>query len=86
MELNELPDDGDAQNLDRELKWLENQGNVLSERATNIQGLRLIHQQIAGMEGTKMLVFGVNGLIAIAAVNVIFFKSLKKTFKDRKLI
>lgn len=86
MELNELPDDGDAQNLDRELKWLENQGNVLSERATNIQGLRLINQQIAGMVGTKMLVFGVIGLIAIAAVNVIFFKSLKKTFKDRKLI
>lgn len=38
------------------------------------------------MVGTKLLVFGIVGLVGIAAVNLVFFRSLKKTFKDRKLI
>jgi hypothetical protein len=38
------------------------------------------------MIGTKMFIFAIIGLIVIAAANVIFYKILKKAFKDRKLI
>lgn len=41
---------------------------------------------MANMVGTKLIVFGIVGLLGIAVVNFIFFRSLKKTFKDRKLI
>lgn len=44
MELHELPDANDAQNLERELNWLEQQSNSLYERASNIRGLRSINQ------------------------------------------
>jgi hypothetical protein len=38
------------------------------------------------MIGTKMFIFAIIGLIVIATANVIFYKILKKAFKDRKLI
>lgn len=38
------------------------------------------------MVGTKMIFFAIIGLVVIGAVNFVFFKTLKKTFKDRKLI
>jgi hypothetical protein len=38
------------------------------------------------MIGTKMFFFALIGLVVIASANVIFYKILKKAFKDRKLI
>lgn len=35
---------------------------------------------------TKMIVFAVIGLVSIAVVNYLFFKEVKKTFKERKLM
>jgi hypothetical protein len=35
---------------------------------------------------TKMIGFAIVGLIAIIVVNVLFYRELKKTFKERKLI
>ena len=86
MELHELPSANDAENLERELNWLEQQSQMLGERSSNIQGLRSINQEMANMVGTKLIVFGIVGLIGIAVVNLVFFRSLKKTFKERKLI
>lgn len=86
MELQNLPDMNDGQNLETELNWLDQQTTALSSRADNIEGLRRINYQISGMVGTKMILFAVIGLIVIALVNVTFYRILKKTFKDRKLI
>lgn len=36
MELHNLPDASDADNLERELKWLDQQTGALSQRAENI--------------------------------------------------
>jgi len=58
----------------------------LSQRAENIEGLRRINYQINGMVGNKMIFMAIIGLAVIAGVNFAFFKILKKTFKDRKLI
>lgn len=38
------------------------------------------------MVGTKMILFAIVGMLVILGVNFVFYKSLKKTFKDRKLI
>jgi len=35
---------------------------------------------------TKMIGFAIVGLIAIIVVNILFYRELKKTFKERKLI
>lgn len=86
MELHELPDASDGDNLERELNWLDQQTTTLSHRAENIEGLRRINYQINGMVGTKMIYFAIIGLAAIGVVNFAFFKMLRKTFKDRKLI
>jgi hypothetical protein len=86
MELHNLPDSNDGENLERELKWLDQQTNVLSGRADNIEKLRRINYQINHMIGTKMFVFAIIGLIVIASANIVFYKILKKAFKDRKLI
>lgn len=38
------------------------------------------------MMSTKMIGFAIVGLVSIIAVNVLFYRELKKTFKERKLI
>lgn len=86
MELHQLPSANDAENLERELNWLEQQAVTLGTHSSNIQGLRLVNQELVGMVGTKLMVFGMIGLATIAVANFIFYRSLKKTFKDRKLI
>lgn len=68
------------------MNWLEQQLNSLHQRSENIEGLRRVNYQINGMVGTKMIFFAIIGLVVIGAVNFVFFKTLKKTFKDRKLI
>ena len=35
---------------------------------------------------TKMVGFAIVGLISIVIVNLFFYRELRKTFKDRKLI
>jgi hypothetical protein len=35
---------------------------------------------------TKMIGFAIVGLLSIIVVNVLFYRELKKTFKDRKMI
>ena len=35
---------------------------------------------------TKMIGFAIVGLLSIVVVNVLFYRELKKTFKDRKMI
>ena len=34
----------------------------------------------------KMILFAVLGLTVVLGVNILFYKEMKKTFKDRKLI
>jgi hypothetical protein len=86
MELSTLPDLSDGDNLEREITWIDQQVVTLGARADSIEGLRRINNQISNMVGNKMIIFAIIGLVAIAAANVIYFKVLKKTFKDRKLI
>ena len=44
MELHQLPSANDAENLERELNWLEQQAVALGSHASNIQGLRSVNQ------------------------------------------
>lgn len=86
MELHELPNLDDAENLERELNWLSSQNDALKERADNLVGLRNTNEEIAMMVGTKMIIFAVIGMLVILGVNLVFYRSIKKTLKDRKLI
>ncbi len=81
-----MPDKSDSENLERELAWLENQKKNLFESLSRMEGLRASTEGLAGMMSTKMIGFAVLGLVAILGVNFLFFRELKKTFKERKII
>jgi tetrahydromethanopterin S-methyltransferase subunit B len=72
--------------LERELSWLENQKSKLFESLERMESLRSTTEGLSNLMSTKMIGFAIVGLLAIVVVNVYFYKELKKTFKDRKLI
>lgn len=86
MEFEMLPDKSDSENLERELSWLQNQKAKLFESLERMEGLRATSEGLSNLMSTKMIGFAIVGLLSIVVVNVIFYRELKKTFKDRKLI
>ena len=86
MEFDVLPDKNDSENMERELSWLENQKQKLFESLDRMEGLRATAEGLTNMMSTKMIGFAIVGLLSIIVVNVVFYRELKKTFKDRKLI
>jgi hypothetical protein len=86
MEFEMLPDKSDSENLERELGWLENQKAKLFESLDRMEGLRATSEGLSNLMSTKMIGFAVVGLLSIVVVNLLFYRELKKTFKDRKLI
>jgi hypothetical protein len=51
-----------------------------------MESLRSTTEGLSNLMSTKMVGFAIVGLLAIVVVNVYFYRELKKTFKDRKLI
>jgi hypothetical protein len=51
-----------------------------------MESLRASTEGLTEMMSTKMIGFAIIGLLSILVVNFIFYKELKKAFKDRKLI
>ena len=86
MEFELLPDKGDSENLNRELNWIDNQKNILFESLSRMEGLRASTEGITNIMSTKMIMLAVCGLASIVVVNFLFYRELKKTFKERKLI
>lgn len=86
MEFELLPDKSDAENLERELSWLQNQKSKLFESLDRTEGLRATSENLTNLMSTKMIGFAIVGLVSIIVVNVLFYRELKKTFKERKLI
>lgn len=86
MEFHMLPDKSDSENLERELGWLENQKEKLFESLDRMEGLRATSEGLTNLMSTKMIGFAIVGLLSIIVVNVLFYRELKKTFKDRKMI
>lgn len=86
MEFEMLPDKSDSENLERELGWLENQKEKLFESLDRMEGLRATSEGLSNLMSTKMIGFAIVGLLSIIVVNILFYRELKKTFKDRKLI
>lgn len=68
------------------MSWVENQRDKLFESLERIEGLRTTSQSLANMMPIKMIMFAIIGLVAILIVNMVFYRSLKKTFKARKWI
>lgn len=81
-----LPDKNDSENLERELSWLQNQKSKLFECLERMEGLRATSEGLSNLMSTKMIGFAIIGLLSIIVVNIVFYRELKKTFKDRKLI
>jgi site-specific recombinase len=46
-------------------------------KSEGMESLRIINAQISGLVGTKMLILGIIGIIAIGGVNFVSFKLLK---------
>ena len=86
MEFELLPAKGDAENLERELHWLEKEKAKLFESLDRMESLRATSEGLTNLMSTKMVGFAIIGLLAIIVVNVLFYRELKKTFKERKLI
>lgn len=51
-----------------------------------MEGLRAATEGITNIMSTKIIAFAILGLVAIVVVNLLFYRELKKTFKERKLI
>lgn len=86
MEFELLPDKSDSENLERELGWLENQKLKIFDVLDRMESLRATSEGLTNLMSTKMIGFAIVGLLCIIVVNILFYRELKKTFKDRKLI
>lgn len=86
MEFELLPDKSDTQNLDREITWIENQKKNLYETIRQVEQRKAANVDSSSLLSVKMIVFAIIGLISIVVVNFLFFKEVKKTFKERKLM
>lgn len=51
-----------------------------------MESLRATSEGLTNLMSTKMIGFAIVGLLCIIVVNILFYRELKKTFKDRKLI
>jgi hypothetical protein len=51
-----------------------------------MESLRATSEGLSNLMSTKMIGFAIAGLIAIVVVNLLFYRELRKTFKERKLI
>ena len=86
LEFELLPDKNDSENLDRELNWLENQKRNMFNILERMESLRASTEGLTELMSVKMIGFAIIGLLSIIVVNFMFYKELKKTFKERKLI
>jgi len=51
-----------------------------------MESLRASTEGLTSLMSVKMIGFAIIGLLSIIIVNFMFYKELKKTFKERKLI
>ena len=58
----------------------------MQNSVSKMEGLRSIAKEISNMRSLKMIIFAVLGLFVVVGVNIMFYKEMKKTFKERKLI
>jgi len=86
LEFELLPDKNDSENLDRELNWLENQKKNMFSILERMESLRASTEGLTELMSVKMIGFAIIGLLSIIVVNFMFYRELKKTFKERKLI
>lgn len=86
MEFSLLPDKSDTENLEREISWIESQKKNLYETIQQVEQNKVNNAAISNTLSLKMILFAIIGLVSIAGVNLLFFKEIKKTFKERKLI
>lgn len=86
MELEILPDKTDNEYLDREVTFLEQQHNELFSSLEKIESAREATSTMLNLMSTKIIGFGVVGFLVIIAVNYLFYREVKKTLHERKMI
>ena len=76
----------DSENLNRELNCLQNQKRNMFSILERMESLRASTEGLTELMSVKMIGFAIIGLLSIIMVNFMFYRELKKTFKERKLI
>lgn len=86
MDLHILPDSSDAENLNNELKWLEDNKEVLR---TVVDKSHTAHTNIISSSTGLNSELGLITMILtgiVVGLNVIFYVKFKKAMRQRKLI
>ena len=65
---------------------MENQKKGMFDILERMESLRATTEGLTSLMSVKMVGFAIVGLLSIIVVNFLFYKELKKTFKERKLI
>ena len=86
MDFELLPDEADAENLNREIDWLEGQKKKLFNSVAKMESMRSVTRGVTNIMSTKMIAFAILGLFVVLAVNFLFYRETKRLFKDRKII
>ena len=86
MELSLLPTHSDNEHLNNEIEFLERQKMDLFHILESVQGTKQDAEALTNSSGTKALWFALVGLGVIALANLGFYKQVKSTLKQRKLI
>lgn len=86
MELSLLPSHSDNEYLNNEIEYLEKQKEDLLSILEGLEGSKQYTETLTNMMGTKAMWFAMLGLGAIVLVNFGFYKEVRNTLKQRKLI
>ena len=81
-----VAEEDDQAVIERESKWIEKQVDKIVEAVEASFVKRRDRDELANLMRKKLIGFAIVGLLVLLAISGFFYLSLRKTFRERKMI
>jgi hypothetical protein len=72
--------------LSRETYWIDKEADKIIEIITSSKKQMSNKEELQSLMSYKFIGFAIFGILTVVIINVYFYFSLRKTFKERKMI
>jgi hypothetical protein len=86
LELDSLAEESDQDLLLKEARWIDKQADKVLELLASSSQQLSDRGELQNLMGLKLVFFALLGVISVVAINAFFYLSLRKTFRERKMI
>ena len=81
-----MAEDDDKQKVVKEAEWIKNQAESIEEVIKNSFEKRVVRDEYANLMRKKMIGYAIVGILVVIVISISFYVSLRKIFKDRKIM